>query len=82
LGQFTPPPPRVLGSSQFTSSSPTVAGPSVFTPPAFLAGASTMLEAEDAVSLQKMGVCFYDGTLRESNHRFMHHSDEARSRSV
>ncbi|MQL82407.1 hypothetical protein Taro_014880, partial [Colocasia esculenta] len=52
-GEFTPPPPRVLGSGQCTPSPPTVAGPSVSAPPAFLASASTVPEAEDAVSLQE-----------------------------
>ncbi|MQM17827.1 hypothetical protein Taro_050807 [Colocasia esculenta] len=60
-GEFTPPPPRVpaTGSSsvpppvaacsgQSTPSPPIVAGPSVSVPPAFLAGASTVPEAEDA----------------------------------
>ncbi|MQL85531.1 hypothetical protein Taro_018057 [Colocasia esculenta] len=40
-------------SGQF--SPPTVAGPSAFAPPVFLAGPSTVLEAEDAVSLQEGG---------------------------
>ncbi|MQM08607.1 hypothetical protein Taro_041466 [Colocasia esculenta] len=45
-------------------------------------GASMVPEAEDAVSLQEGGGSFTDGTLRESNHRFTHPSDEAWSRSV
>ncbi|MQM10045.1 hypothetical protein Taro_042931 [Colocasia esculenta] len=54
-GQFTPPPPRVPDSGDCTPSPPTVEGPSVSTPPAFLAGASTVPEAEDAESyIQQM----------------------------
>ncbi|MQL73995.1 hypothetical protein Taro_006353 [Colocasia esculenta] len=49
---------------------------------AFLASASTVPEVEDDVSLQEGGGNFYDGTLRESNHRFMHPLDEVQSRSV
>ncbi|MQM13181.1 hypothetical protein Taro_046103 [Colocasia esculenta] len=94
-GEFTPPPPRVaatgpssvppplaVGSGQSTPSPPTVAGPSAFAPPAFLAGASTVLEAEDAVSLQEGGGSFYYSTLQESNHRFTCRSDEAQSQLV
>ncbi|MQM10911.1 hypothetical protein Taro_043809 [Colocasia esculenta] len=75
-GQFTPPPPRVpasgpsyvpppLAAGQCTHSPPTVARPSVSVPPAFLVGASTMLEVEDAVSLREGGGSFYESTLRE-----------------
>ncbi|MQM21499.1 hypothetical protein Taro_054541 [Colocasia esculenta] len=39
------------GTGQFTPPPPTVAGPSVSAPPAFLAGASTVPEVEDVVSL-------------------------------
>ncbi|MQL96190.1 hypothetical protein Taro_028864 [Colocasia esculenta] len=50
---------------EFTHSPPTVVGPSVSTPPAFLAGASTVPEAEDAVSLHEGGGSFYESSLRE-----------------
>ncbi|MQL96200.1 hypothetical protein Taro_028877 [Colocasia esculenta] len=87
-GEFTPPPLRVpasgpssvppplaVGSGQYTPSPPTVAGPSVSTPPASLAGASTVPEVEDIVSLQEGGGNFYESTLREAHfpgpiHRF------------
>ncbi|MQM16265.1 hypothetical protein Taro_049219 [Colocasia esculenta] len=53
-------------SRYFTPPPPTVPGPSVSAPLAFLAGASTVPEVEDAVStLQEGGGSFYDGTLRE-----------------
>ncbi|MQL79642.1 hypothetical protein Taro_012102, partial [Colocasia esculenta] len=78
LGEFTPPPPIVLatgpssvppslavGPGQSTTSPPIVAGPSSCAPPAFLAGASTVPEAEDDVSLQEGGGSFYDTTLWE-----------------
>ncbi|MQL87559.1 hypothetical protein Taro_020100 [Colocasia esculenta] len=56
-----------LGSSPPTP--PTFSTPatrlSASAPPIFLAGASTMPEAEDVVSLQEGGGGFYDGTLRE-----------------
>ncbi|MQL73737.1 hypothetical protein Taro_006095 [Colocasia esculenta] len=79
LGQFTPPPPpRVpafgpssvppplaASSGQCKPSPPLAARPSISAPPAFLAGASTVPEAEDAVSLQEGGGSFYDRTLRE-----------------
>ncbi|MQM03629.1 hypothetical protein Taro_036415 [Colocasia esculenta] len=81
-GEFTPPPPRVAGSCQSTPSPPTIAGPSASAPPAFLAGASTVPEAEDVVSLQEGGGSLYDSTLRESNHRLTRRSDEAQSRLV
>ncbi|MQM21988.1 hypothetical protein Taro_055035 [Colocasia esculenta] len=77
-GEFTPPHPRVpttnpssvppppaAGSDEFTHSPPTVAGPCVSAPPAFLAGASTVPEAEDAISLQEGGGSFYERSLRE-----------------
>ncbi|MQL88470.1 hypothetical protein Taro_021031 [Colocasia esculenta] len=51
--------------SVYTSSSSYNSRPSVSAPPAFLAGASTVSEAEDAVSLLEGGDSFYDGTLRE-----------------
>ncbi|MQL68015.1 hypothetical protein Taro_000285, partial [Colocasia esculenta] len=51
LGEFTPPHPRVPGSGQSTPSPPPVAGPSVSAPLAFLAGTSTVPEAEDAVRM-------------------------------
>ncbi|MQL69006.1 hypothetical protein Taro_001327, partial [Colocasia esculenta] len=50
---------------QFTPSPPTIAGLSVSAPPGFLASASTVPEAKDAISLQEGGGSFYDGTLRE-----------------
>ncbi|MQM13135.1 hypothetical protein Taro_046057 [Colocasia esculenta] len=59
-----------------------IGGPSASAPLGFLAGASTVPEAEDVVSLQEGGGSFYDGTLLKSNHQFMHPSDEARSRSI
>ncbi|MQM22132.1 hypothetical protein Taro_055181, partial [Colocasia esculenta] len=52
-GEFTPPHPRVPGSGECTPSPPIVVGPSVSAAPSFLAGASTVPEAEDAVSLQE-----------------------------
>ncbi|MQM00330.1 hypothetical protein Taro_033068 [Colocasia esculenta] len=64
-GPSSVPPPLSACSGQFTPSPPTVAGPSVSAPPAFLAGASTVPEAEDAVSLQEGGGSFFDSTLRE-----------------
>ncbi|MQM03624.1 hypothetical protein Taro_036410 [Colocasia esculenta] len=64
-GEFTPPPPRLPGSDQCTPSPPIVVGPSVSAPPAFLAGASMVPEAEDAISLQEGGGSFYESTLRE-----------------
>ncbi|MQM13572.1 hypothetical protein Taro_046497 [Colocasia esculenta] len=66
-GPSSVPPPLAAGSGQFTPSPPTVAGPSVSAPPTFLADASTVPEAEDAVSLQEGGGSFYDSTLREAN---------------
>ncbi|MQL85959.1 hypothetical protein Taro_018489, partial [Colocasia esculenta] len=76
-GEFTPPPtvpafgppsvlpPLVAGSGQCTPSPPTVVGPSVSAPPTFLAGAFTVPEVEDAISLQEGGGSFYESTLRE-----------------
>ncbi|MQM00209.1 hypothetical protein Taro_032947, partial [Colocasia esculenta] len=70
-GEFTPPPPRVPGSGQSTPSPPTVAGQSVSAPPTFLAGASTMPEAEDVVSLQEGGVSFYISSLWELTYSYL-----------
>ncbi|MQL84013.1 hypothetical protein Taro_016506, partial [Colocasia esculenta] len=77
-GEFTPPPPRVLasgpssvppplaaGSGQCTPSPPIVVGPSGSAPPTFLAGASSVPDVEDAVSLQERGGNFYESTLQE-----------------
>ncbi|MQL90886.1 hypothetical protein Taro_023491 [Colocasia esculenta] len=65
-GQFTPPPPTVAASDPSYVPPPlaVASGPSSVPPP-LAAGASTMPEAEDAVSLQEGGGSFYDGTLRE-----------------
>ncbi|MQM14247.1 hypothetical protein Taro_047177 [Colocasia esculenta] len=64
-GPSSVPPPVAVGSGEFTPSPPTVAGLSVSAPPAFLAGAPTVPEAEDAVSLQEGGGSFYESSLRE-----------------
>ncbi|MQL88196.1 hypothetical protein Taro_020755 [Colocasia esculenta] len=64
-GEFTSPHPRVPGSGEFTPPPPRVPGLSVSAPLALLAGASTVPEAEDAVSLQVGGGSFYESTLRE-----------------
>ncbi|MQM18026.1 hypothetical protein Taro_051009 [Colocasia esculenta] len=53
-GLFAPPPPRVVGRSASA-------------PPVFVPSASTVPEAEDAVSLPEGGGSFYDGTLWESS---------------
>ncbi|MQL82236.1 hypothetical protein Taro_014703 [Colocasia esculenta] len=65
VGPSSMPPSVVAGSGQCTPSPPTVVGPSVSKPPVFLAGASTVPEAEGAVSLQEGGGSFYESTLRE-----------------
>ncbi|MQM08758.1 hypothetical protein Taro_041618 [Colocasia esculenta] len=62
-GHSSVPPPLAAGSGQCKPSPPTVAGPSVSAPPTFLAGASTVPEVEDAVSLQEGGGSFYESTL-------------------
>ncbi|MQL85289.1 hypothetical protein Taro_017803 [Colocasia esculenta] len=64
-GHSSVPPPLAVGSGQFTPPPPRVPRPSVSAPPAFLAGASTVPEAEDAVSLEEGGGSFYESTLRE-----------------
>ncbi|MQL90915.1 hypothetical protein Taro_023517 [Colocasia esculenta] len=63
LGEFTPLPARVEAVGPSSVPPPLVAGPSASAPPAFLAGASTVPEAEDAVSLKEGGCSFYDSTL-------------------
>ncbi|MQL74787.1 hypothetical protein Taro_007150 [Colocasia esculenta] len=79
-GQFTPPP--TVGASGPSVPPPLAVGPSASAPLVFLASASTVPEADDAVNLQEGGGSFYDVTLQESNHRFTRPSDEARSRLV
>ncbi|MQM15554.1 hypothetical protein Taro_048500 [Colocasia esculenta] len=55
FGPSSVPPPLAAGSSEFTPPPPRVPGPSVSAPPAFLAGASTVPEEEDAVSYGRCG---------------------------
>ncbi|MQL83616.1 hypothetical protein Taro_016119 [Colocasia esculenta] len=49
--QFTPLPPTIVAFGPSSVPPPLAAGPSVSAPPALLAGASTVPEAEDVVSL-------------------------------
>ncbi|MQL97595.1 hypothetical protein Taro_030289, partial [Colocasia esculenta] len=91
-GPSSVPPPVAAGSDEFTPPHPKVPaiGPSSVSPPvAAGSGQSTPSPhtvvgpvPEDAISLQEGGGSFYDNTLRESNHRFTHRSDKARSRLV
>ncbi|MQL89253.1 hypothetical protein Taro_021821 [Colocasia esculenta] len=68
-GPSTPPPLEARSSPPIPPTFPTrTIGPSESAPPIFLVGTSTVLEAEDAVSLQEGGGSFYDGTLREESY--------------
>ncbi|MQM09933.1 hypothetical protein Taro_042819 [Colocasia esculenta] len=85
LGEFTPPQPRVPVAGPSSVSLTVAAGSGQSTPSPNIVVGSVL---EDAVSLLEGACSFYESTLREvwingySNHRFMHRSDEARSRLV